>query len=657
MAQGHGKRPDGKAIELPSEKLQRQQIEHKLDARTQEAQKALEKAQGGKEVDAEAAAQLQRGLGNSAVASMIKQGSDTDTATTAAEATLDEAREEEVDEEKDDKDAGEVEHVLPSFSTGGGGGGPGGSPWAVGKYFGGDGDDDGDIVPIGSPRWRPMPLPPDPDEEVELEEIAVEEVDEAIEASLDEADKRLGEARWTPATLSRGLRYAGRLVERSVIGDDGTPDAVWSRARAILRFLGRHAPDPEARALAMLTAEIGVGESESLVQAVARELAIIERVLSRHSNAWMAVADVAGDQRARARVEQAASTLAATSQLGAPSLLAEALGDVVEMAEVGEVPSPHPAALDALGRAAHVVPLPGLEGWTQPNAAEVEDHALNLVDRLLAGDDAEPAEALPGIDGLYDRMNTLLASIGVAQVEGAAAALAAWPWLADGVAERVVHELDAGLRSAAQRLVDVGQRIEAAAGEGDVATVEALAAAASGLAPLVARIRDDCLGTLAGLLAIDGDSAAGPLLPETAALFARGRSHAARNSVAGGRTLAHAAWASRIDGAGAALAVLEAVPGADAALARVAAVCATHGPRVAAQVPVPMDAVAGPYGMAWLALLRAAASPDTATARAIIERAAAPVREAGEGAVLNLLKAAWVEASLLGGTPPAVDAT
>ncbi|MBM4369433.1 MAG: hypothetical protein FJ102_24685, partial [Deltaproteobacteria bacterium] len=544
MAQGHGKRPDGKAIELPSEKLQRQQIENKLDARAQEAQKALEKAQGGKEVDAEAAAQLQRGLGNSAVASMIKQGSDTDTATTAAEATLDESREEEVEEEKEDKDAGEVEHVLPSFSTGGGGGGPGGSPWAVGKFFGGDGDDDGDIVPIGSPRWRPMPLPPDPDEDVELLEIEDEQASEAIDASLDAAAARLGDAPWSAGTLSRGLRYAGRLAGRGVMGDDGEPDPVWSRARAILRFLGTHAPEAEARALAMIGAEIGVGESESLVQAVARELAIVERVLSRHDVSWMAIADVAGDQRARARVEQAASKLAATSQLGAPSLLAEALGDVVEMAEVDLVAPPHPAALLALRGAAHLVPMAGLEGWTPPGLPAAEDEALAMVDRLLAGDGADTTEGLPGVDALYDRMNTLLAAIGVAQVEGAAAALAAWPWLADGVAERVVHDLDAGLREAAQRLVDVGQRIEAAATAHDVATVEALSAAASGLAPLVARVRDEAVGTLAALLAADGAAAEAPLLPEVAALFARGRSRAARDALAGGRTLAHAAWAA-----------------------------------------------------------------------------------------------------------------
>ncbi|MBM4393760.1 MAG: hypothetical protein FJ090_21760, partial [Deltaproteobacteria bacterium] len=541
MAQGHGKRPDGKAIELPSEKLQRQQLENKLDARAQEAQKALEKAQGGKEVDAEAAAQLQRGLGNSAVASMIKQGSDTDTATTAAEATLDESREEEVDEEKEDKDAGKLEHVLPSFSTGGGGGGPGGSPWAVGKFFGGDGDDDGDIVPIGSSRWRPMPLPPDPDEDVDLLEIEDEQADEAIEASLDAATARLGDAPWTAGALSRGLRYAGRLVGRALIGDDGQPDAVWSRARAILRFLGAHAPDAESRALAMIGAEIGVGESESLVQAVARELAVIERVLSRHDVAWAAVADVAGDQRARARVEQAASKLAATSQLGAPALLAEALGDLVEMAEVGPVARPHPAALAALRAAAHLVPLPRVEGWRQPGDPAAEDEALAMVDRLLAGDRLDTTQALPGIDALYDRMNTLLAAIGVAQVEGAAAALAAWPWLADGVAERVVHELDYGLRAAAQRLVGVGQRIEAAAAAHDVATVEALSASASGLASLVTRVRDEAVGTLAGLLAADGAAAEAPLLPEVAALFARGRIREARRLLTGGGTLAHAA--------------------------------------------------------------------------------------------------------------------
>ncbi|MBM4393801.1 MAG: hypothetical protein FJ090_21965, partial [Deltaproteobacteria bacterium] len=113
---------------------------------------------------------------------------------------------------------------------------------------------------------------------------------------------------------------------------------------------------------------------------------------------------------------------------------------------------------------------------------------------------------------------------------------------------------------------------------------------------------------------------------------------------------------ARIDGAAAALVVLDGVPGPDGALARVAAACAAREPAAAAAVPVPMDAVSGPYGMAWIAILRAAAAPDVASARSVLELAAAPVREAGEGAVLNLLKAAWVELGLLGGAPPAEDA-
>ncbi len=651
MGQGHGKRPDGKAIELPSEKLARQQMDKNLDARAQDAQRALEKAQGGKEVDAEVAAQLQKGMGNSALAAMVKQGTETDTATTSAEATLDEAREEEVEEEGEEKEAGEIEHVLPSFSTGGGGGGgPGGSPWAVGKYFGGDGDDDGEVIAVGGPRWRPMPVLPDPDEDVDLEDVdGAEEPDPEALASLVAARAALGDARGSPATLSRGLRHVGRLVSRRVLAADGQADPVWSRARAMVRFLAEHAPHAEGRALAALAADLGVHEGESLVLAVARELAIDEREQAPLGVGWHAVVDVAGDQRARARVEQAAAALAPSGRLGAPDLLATVLGEAVPPVSPVDVPAPHGAALHAVRRASRLGPVPSIEGWRAPVPAVDPDPALAFIDGILAAGAPDSGTAeLPGLSALYDRMNVLLAAVGVAQVEGASAALAAWPWMPDGLAEGVVAELDEGLRSAARRLVEVGGRIEAAAARGDVAEVEELAAAAAGIAPLVALLRDQAVGRVAGLLLPEAAAPAdgsppGHDVQQVASLVERGRTAEARVLAMAGTTLHHAAWAARIDGAAAAVPVLARVDGPDAALGRLAAVMASAGPAAATTVPVPPGAISGPYGMAWIQLCRLQSLPGAVERRAAIGRVAAHAREAGEGAVLNLLKAAWVE--------------
>lgn len=651
MGHGHGKRPDGKAIELPSEKLARQQLDQKLDARAQEAQRALEKAQGGKEVDAEVAAQLQKGLGNSALAAMVKQGSDTDTATTSAEATLDEAREEEVEEEGEEKEAGEVEHVLPSFSTGGGGGGPGGSPWAVGKYFGGDGDDDGEVLVVGGPRWRPMPVLPDPDEDVELDEVAGDpDADPDAEASLEAASAVLGDAPWSPATLSRGLRHAGRLVARRVLDAGGRVDPVWARARAMNTFLAEHAPHPDGRALARLAAALGVHDDESLVLATARELAVVERVLAPLGVGWHAVVDVAADQRARARVEQAAAALAPEGRLGAPDLLGAVLGDAAPPVAPTDDRLPHPAALEALRRAAHLAVVPSIEGWRAPEPPEPSDPTLDFVDAVLAGPGgAEGSGELPGVSALYDRMNLLLAAVGVVQVEGASAALAAWPWLPDGVAEGVAAELDEGLRGAARRLVEVGGRIETAAVAGEAAKVEALSAAAAAIAPLVSLLRDRAVNQLGGLVLADDapPHAARPLdddLDRLASLVERGRTAEARALAARGDSLDHAAWAARIDGAAAALPVLARLSGHGAALGRLAATVSASGPTAGASLVAALPPGTGPFGKAWAAMVQARALSLPAERRAVLASVAPAIRAVGEGAALNLLKAAWVEA-------------
>ena len=97
MAQRFDRRPGDKSSpELPQERLARDKLEVKLDTRTRDARRALEAAETGQEVGAEAAAQLQRTLGNSALQGMIKEGTDTSTGTAELEVEVEEEQEQEV---------------------------------------------------------------------------------------------------------------------------------------------------------------------------------------------------------------------------------------------------------------------------------------------------------------------------------------------------------------------------------------------------------------------------------------------------------------------------------------------------------------------------------------------------------------------------------
>lgn len=654
MAQGHGKRPDGKAVELPQEKLARQKLEANLDTRTKEANRALEKAQGGGEIDAEVAAQLQKGMGNAALASMVKQGTDTDTATTGAEATLDEAREKEGEEEEQEKETGDLEQELPSFSMGGGGGGGtggsgGNSPWSMGKYFGGDGDDEGDPAVLGGPRWRPMPIPPDPDEDIEVDRIEEDdEVAPAAEVSLAEADERLGEAPWVPGVLSRGLRHPGRLVGRTAVDPVGQVDPIWSRARAMLRFLAENAPAGNARELASAAAALGVADDTPLVVGLARDLSLLEAALSELAPGWAAVCDIAGDQRARARTEQTAAVLAPEGRLFAPDLLAATLGDSTPPVDVDLGRVAHPAAVTAVSRAARLSELPAISSWVPEVESQVSDEATAL-ERLLDGALGEGDEAPSlheSLGPLYRQLNRLLGALGVIQVEGAAAALAAWPWLADGVAEGVAGELDQTLRSIARRLVEMGRGIEDSAGNDDVEGVVALSSRLSGLASLAELTRLGAIRALAAdLLDPEGPKAVQELDP-LASLFERGRSDAIRAQIAGRDDLAAVAWRARLDGAPGVLrgGIYEGSTGLISLL-----VCAAdesaHGPCAEGRDLATVQP-ARPYAVAYVAMLKAFANDGVA-----LLDAAASLREAGHGGPLNLLKAAFVEINLRSGAP------
>lgn len=616
-----------------------------MDARTLETRRAIEKAQGGQEVDAEAAAQLQQSLGNSAMQAMVKEG--TDTATTSAEATLDKAREddqEEDQEEDKDKDAGELEQILPSFSTGGGGGGGGGggnSPWALGRMFGGDGDPEA-AAAAGPAKWRPMPLPPDPDEDLDLEACLPEDVPaEGLEVPLAEADARLGALPWSPGVLSRGLRHPGRLVRRGIFEASGEPDPVWSRARSALRFLAVHAPEDEARALAAGGAEIGIGHDIPLVLALAQDLAILEACLDRIGLAWHGVVDAAADQRARPRVEAAAALLPAGG-LSASALLAATLGSESQSAGGDACEAAHPAALAALTASGRLGTLPRVEAWRRalPDTAPEADAELDAIDAVLYAETGGPTPVLPSLESLYEQLNASLTALGAVQVEVAAAALAAWPWLAEGVAEGATSELDGRLRQLARRLVAAGRAVESASTAGDVTAVEAAVAEAVALASTGEFVRSAALIALAGPLLEPALPCAPPVNDAWESRRSSGQSAALRVELAAVPVLQAFAMRARLDGAFIAGKSLAGLGGAAAVLH--AGALLSGGADEAAAIRLASwvgEAEPGPYGVVWAAILAARARRDPS----LLEAAGPAVCAHGDSGALNLLKAAWTE--------------
>ncbi len=642
MAQRFDRRPGDKSSpELPQERLARDKLEVKLDTRTRDARRALEAAETGQEVGAEAAAQLQRTLGNSALQGMIKEGTDTSTGTAELEVEVEEEQEQEVE----DKEAGELERVLPSFSTGGGGGGTANTaPWAMGRMFGGDGEPEAPAA-AAIAKWRPMPLPPDPDEDEPAaptgEERATEEA--PWDATGQDADVRFGDLPWSPGVLSRGLRHYARLTHRRILDGSGAVDGVWARVRAALRFLGHHAPHDEVRALAAGGARIGILEEQPLVLALAQDLAILEAALARLGPEWHGVVEAAADLRARPRADAAAADLPA-GHLCTVALLAAALGSSAPPASDEDAEIAHPAALAGVEGAARLAPLPRLELWRRPavlgDPAEPEDFAVAALDALLSAETGGAERAPPDVAALYDQLTASLTAFGAIHVEVAAAAIASWPWLSDGVAEAAAARVDERLRELARRLVAAGRSIEAAVAAGDLGGIERASAEASGIAAAAEFVRSAALIALAGPL-LDTAFPAAP---------APDRSWAYRQAAGKGAVLRAElereppllAFGRRVDldGATAAGTALAGESG-DAALLHAGAL-ASVGNESAAAIRMAAwlgEGNPGPYALVWTAILGARARRDPE----ILVAAIPSVRAHEDGGALNLLKAAWIE--------------
>ncbi|MDP2309658.1 MAG: hypothetical protein Q8P18_26800 [Pseudomonadota bacterium] len=687
MATTHQRRPDGKAPDART--LVEPKDRAALDAQLQkldEQQRILEQrgeAEGG--LDAEVAARLQPSMGNAAIAGLLNRSTDTASAR-SGDTALEEAQEEDKEEEGEEKEAGEIEHVLPSFSTGGGGGG-GSPPWAMGRMLGGD-DDDDDLGALDATAtsWRPMPVLPDSDDDDEIDLADREEAEDADEpdaVDLREAHAALGEAPWRPSVLSRGLRHA-RLLTRRSFGPEGLVDAsgldhALGRARAMLRFVARHGDGLDAVLLAR--AAVGSGEpvfppAAGFSGATARSLALVEVALASLPPGWGAVLDVAVDPRARARVENVAVVVAETGGLSATALFDAIGGQPIEPAEVDLVLGGHPAALAALAAAARPAPLPLVDLWARPvgRAAtsprrDLEADALDAVlARFTGAPDADgPGITASDVGALFESMNLLLGAIGAVLVEVAAAGVAVAPYVDARRIAGVLAETERVLRRAARRLYTGGEALEALLGSEDEERVHGLSVETLGVRSTADLARQTALATLASFLL---DTA--PLPPELPELYVRAESEAAAGRAASARGLLDAAIVSappELEGrmllAGGGLLLRLGFPEtgqlAEAAEALGTGVLAAGARSLAAGLALARghwaaaeaDAGAGlrlgvdfglPYVVADAACTRASAIAGRGGDwRASLHEPARWLRERGEGAALNLLKARWGE--------------
>lgn len=679
MATTYQRRPDGKQPDARG-RDPRAALDAELK-KLDEQKKALEKRGEGEGLDPELAAKLQPQMGNAALAGLLNRGTETAAAGEAALEEKEKEKDEEQEEEGDDKEAGEIEHVLPSFSTGGGGGGggPGRPPWAMARDFGGDDDADPEVIIQEGPRWRPMPVLPDPDEESEVDAV---EPDDAPEDDEDAVDMRgasvLGDAPWRPDVLSRGLRYAKNAAKRTfgpeeLVDADGL-DRALGRGRAMLRFLARYGEGLDAAVVGR--AAVGAGEAvfapaAGYSGATARALALVEIALSRSPSGWSAVLDIVADPRARARAEGAAQQLAQSGSLSAVALFSAVLGAQVSEAEIEPVLDAHPAAIAALELAARVGPFPIVDTWS-PRRPPEREPGLAGFDAILARFTGAPpplGEHLTGEDlgALFESMNQLLGAIGAALVESASAAVAASPYVQAPYLVGALTPAEAGLRRAARQVYAAGEATEALLGSTEhdaVRTHSIEAAGARGLAELARR---GAFATIASFLlpsapepfelpAVYLSAEAEALAGRTgrardlldAALLSAPPEMEGQLALAAGGLLLRMGWSE--DGRFAeAASLLGREPLAAAAHSLAAGLALARGAWDAAE----MHGRAGmeiaveralPYAIADAACTIASARAQRQTDwRTPLREAASPLRNRGEGAALNLLKARWAE--------------
>ncbi len=493
MSNDRQKRPDPREIIARAPPARKAEIAAELSR--PDVQRTLQKGEGG--LDSELAAQLAPQFGNDAVKDMIL-GSTTASAAAGSKKGAEGAQQEqgeESDEELEVEAEQEVEAQgsLPSFS--GPTGAVGASPWAMGRFFGGDGDDAAGLAGPTPGRWRPMPSLAEPEDAPDGSVDASDPDDVAADSAwLGEARRELGKAPWRSGLLARGLRDPTKLCRARFKSEslDEQLDSAFGRARASLRLLADHAEVPAARRLAWTLCGAGAAVAPAAMGysgATARALHGLDAVLQILPNRqdWERVLEVRLCVNARALAEQHADRLE-VGTLGAVRIfesIFESIADVYEDQGVVEPMldlQPHPAAVEALEAASALRAIPIVEPWvwhTEELVSESEE--IDELDRVLCSFTGGPEATGSGLVArhhlgpLFACLNSLLDALGLAQVELAAAAVAA---LQGGVgpehALATIRGADEALVRMARRLVRVGRAIEALIGTGDTEGITAL---------------------------------------------------------------------------------------------------------------------------------------------------------------------------------------
>lgn len=462
-----------------------------VDPKLREAQQKLEKMDDKTEMSQDTAAQLQAMMGNAALAGLLNRGSET--ATSTADAAQKEAQEEVEEEGKDegeDLEQSGVERVLPSFTNSAGT--PGGSPFSMGHFFGGDDDGEGASAQPAGARWRPMPSLPDPDEEEPLEEVEAAEDGEEEGLDFGEAEVELGEAGIPEGMLQRGLRHPYRCAlpdfsfERLV--DLNRLDNAYGRGNTLLRLLATWAEQPDAKLLATAASfHPFAPEGSGFSGAITWVLALCELVLLQlpDRESWEPLFEVGLDGQTRPQVEQAAERLAPEGRLNAPAIVEFLVGERWEPEDVELLEEVHPAAAAVLARASFQAPLPLIDLWQPPPPPvsadpELEAHDAHFLS-LFGEEEPTGGYSDEALQPVFDSMNALLGALGLAQAEVATAALAVSPWAEVGQVAGVCSLFDDLIKKVARRLVRVGRELEDLVGTDDPAPITSLSAEAMGV--------------------------------------------------------------------------------------------------------------------------------------------------------------------------------
>lgn len=476
MAIGHEQRQ--------RQQRQDQDLQAQQDAKDQAAHQQLEE---GQELSPEQAGHLQPQLGNAALAALLARSGPG----SGGVAGLEEEGHEELVEAQDEEELHAEELEAPIYGGGGGGGpgGPGGpaDPWDMGKLFGGDDDDDVGTGGARNPRLRPSPLRPgdgplDDEPEDDPEAIDPEHLAE-VNAALPPAPPsppgpRTGDAvhRAVEGPLSDAAHIArGSLSPEDLVAHGGGASPL-GRPLAIGRFLAQHGTQVRARALGRALAG---GASLLLVPATGTAGAVA-RLATMAVCAQVAEGGGAATDRAIAlalatdawpRAMFAARQLARRRRLHAPHIAARALGAALsdrDSSGAEELPR------DSLGGRALASLIPtrvriDIPGLQMPRIDPVsDDESTAAVDALLAeltgGRDprALPADPIVDIDALQpvlDAAGDLVNDLGRAQVEFAAAGVAACRVESDAPVRQALVHGDRALRLLAREVVSAGEAL------------------------------------------------------------------------------------------------------------------------------------------------------------------------------------------------------